>query len=214
MGRGYSLPRWIDALVNLLLNLVGTLGYWGIFLAHFAESAWVPITSEIFLLFAGFLVLKGRFNFWGIVLAACAGFALGSLIPFLVARYGGLPLIYRYGQHIHFGRKRLRRVQRWFDRYGEWVVLATRSVPVVRNFITLPAGLSRMNLVKFILYTLVGFFHWSIFVTYLGVKMGQKWDQVIGYLEQFGIIILISLGLAGLLWLVKFRRRRAVQGGE
>lgn len=192
---------WIELLIDIIIKLVASLGYVGIFLAHFAESAWIPITSELFLLFAGFLVLQGRFEFWGIVFSAAAGFALGSLVPFFLARYGGLPLIYRYGKYFHLERKRIRKVQRWFNRYGEWVVLATRSVPVLRNFITLPAGLSHMNTAKFLFYTLAGFLPWAAVVTFLGMKMGQRWESITPYFENLSQIIVGLLILAGV-WVV------------
>ncbi|MBO8126290.1 MAG: DedA family protein [Firmicutes bacterium] len=203
------MAEWIELLVNFIMHLVATLGYTGVFVAHFAEGAWVPITSEVFLLFGGFLVFEGRFSFWGIVLAGALGFALGSLIPFFMSRYGGLPLIMHYGKYVHLTHSRVRKVRRWFNQYGEWVVFATRALPVLRNVITLPAGLSKMHGFKFFFYTLAGFLPWVAFVTFLGFKMGQKWEQITPYFEYLARGVLIAAAVFVIYLFVRFWQVRA-----
>ncbi len=192
------MDHWLELFIDLIRQLVATLGYTGIFVAHFAEGSWLPITSEVFLLFGGFLVLQGRFDFWGIVLAAASGFALGSLVPFLLTRYGGLPLIMRFGKYINLRPARIRRVQRWFNRFGDLVVLATRPIPVVRNVVTLPAGLSTMNPVKFFIYTLLGFIPWATILVYLGYRLGSHWEQITPYLQGLATTVLVALIVFGL----------------
>ncbi len=192
------MAHWLELLIELIRQLVATLGYTGIFVAHFAEGSWLPITSEIFLLFGGFLVLQGRFDFWGIVFAAAGGFALGSLVPFMILRYGGLPLLFRFGKYVNLRPRRIRRVQRWFEKFGGVAVLLTRPLPVLRNVVTLPAGLSLMNPLKFFLYTLFGFVPWATFIAYLGYRLGSHWQAITPYLQGVATVILVGLVIFGL----------------
>jgi membrane protein DedA with SNARE-associated domain len=170
------------------------------------ESANVPLPSEIILPFGGFLVSQEVLNFWGVVLAGTVGGTVGSVISYLVGSWGGRPLVLRYGRYFGVSREKLALADRWFARYGEATVFFTRLLPVVRTFISLPAGISRMNIRRFIIYTFLGSLPWSIALTYVGLLLGENWHRIKLWFHRLDYLVMGMLLMAGLYWWCRSRR--------
>src|SRR3954454_6901035 len=141
-----------DRLVDFAVNVVGDLGLWGILVLMIPESACIPIPSEATMLFAGFNVSEGHYSLLAATLVGASANVIGSWIAYAVGYYGRIELIERHGNKLHVKRSDLERAERWFDRYGEWAVFFSRMLPVVRTFISLPAGVARMRFWRFTLF--------------------------------------------------------------
>lgn len=191
--------EWLESLYHLATTYIESWGYWGLIIGMTIESACIPLPSEIILPFGGFLVSQGILGFWPAVLAGVTGGAVGSSIAFWIGSMGGRPFILKYGRYLLITPHDLHSADHWFTRYGHHVVFWARLLPVVRTFISLPAGIARMNYRRFILYTILGSIPWTIAFVYVGVKMGQNWDLVRQIFEKFDLLI-----IGGLLALIVF----------
>src|SRR6266436_6639695 len=169
--------RIIEILSTFIVATISTLGYAGIVLLMAIESACVPLPSEIIMPFSGYLVYTGRFNIWLVSIAGAFGCVVGSLVAYGVGMYGGRPLIEKYGRYVLISHHDLDLADRWFARFGEAIVFASRLLPVIRTFIAFPAGVARMNLKKFVIYTFAGSLPWCLGLAYVGQKLGEKWDK-------------------------------------
>jgi membrane protein DedA with SNARE-associated domain len=188
---------------GFIIATIKMFGYGGVVLLMAIESACIPLPSEIILPFAGYLVFMQKFQLFSVAVAGAIGCVIGSIIAYAFGAYGGRPLIEKYGKYILISRHDLDMADRWFDRYGTIIVFTGRLLPVVRTFISLPAGISRMNFIKFIFYTFIGSFIWSLFITWIGFKLGQQWDTLGPYFHRFDYVILIT----GLLLFILYLRR-------
>src|SRR6202795_4806430 len=148
--------RIIEILSGLIVTTISALGYSGVVLLMAIESACIRLPSEIIMPFSGYLVSTGHMNLWGVGFAGAFGCVLGSLVAYWVGMYGGRPLIEKYGRYILLSSHDLDLADRWFDRFGEVIVFASRLLPAVRTFIAFPAGVARMNIKKFVIYTFAG----------------------------------------------------------
>jgi membrane protein DedA with SNARE-associated domain len=169
------------------------------------ESACIPLPSEIIMPFSGYLVSTGRFDLFLVATAGAAGCNLGSTLAYLVGRYGGRPLVERWGSYILVSRHDLGLADRFFARWGGVAVLVGRLLPVVRTFIALPAGIARLPQLKFQIYTFVGSWPWCFALAYIGYKLGQRWDSDPRLHEIFRrfdwlVVVVILLGLCWFLW--------------
>src|SRR3989338_8372577 len=169
------ITKIIDILAAVVIATIGFLGYGGIFLLMALESCGVPMPSEVIMPFSGFLVFKGEMNFWAVVFLGTAGNLAGSLLAYEIGRRGGRPLIEKYGKYILISHHDLNLADKLFVKYGQAVVFVGRLLPVVRTYISFPAGIAKMDLKKFALYTSLGALPWCILFTWLGVKMGANW---------------------------------------
>lgn len=174
---------------------ISSLGYFGLFIIMLLESCAVPIPSELVIPFAGFLVFDGEMNFWIVTLVATLGNLVGSIILYYVGQRGGRPFIEKYGKYFFVSHKDLDLADRWFSRYGRATIFFTRVVPIIRTFISLPAGISSMPMKTFIPYTFLGSFLWSAFLAFVGVRFGKNWDKIGEYLDKLNIAILVFIGL-------------------
>ena len=156
---------------------IDSMGYGGVVLLMGIESACIPLPSEIIMPFAGYLVYTGRFSLHGAAMAGAIGCIVGSIPAYYLGMYGGRPLIERYGKYVLLSRHELDLADRLFARFGQWVVLAARLLPVIRTFIAFPAGVARMNMWKFIVFTFVGSYPWCYGLAWVGMKLGEHWDQ-------------------------------------
>ena len=189
----------IDFLVNFIIQTIDFLGYSGIFLLMLLESCGLPIPSEVIMPFSGFLVALGKMNFWLVTFLGALGNLAGSLLAYWIGSKGGRPLIEKYGKYILISKHDLDLADRWFTKYGNLTVFFGRLLPVVRTYISFPAGIAKMNLKKFSLYTFIGALPWSALFAWLGVKMGNNWEIIRQKLHDFdlaiGIIILLAVAL-------------------
>ncbi|MGH9394639.1 MAG: DedA family protein [Terriglobales bacterium] len=185
-----------------IVAVISALGYTGVVLLMAIESACVPLPSEIILPFAGFLVSSGRFQLAWVALAGAAGCNLGSMAAYAVGYYGGRPLAARYGRWLLMAPGDLDRTESWFQRHGDVAVLVSRVLPVVRTYIALPAGVARMGLGRFHLYTFLGSLPWCWGLAYLGYRLGRNWTALQPYFHRFDLALVPALALifATLIW--------------
>ncbi len=192
----------LATLASLVIEFISATGYLGITILMALESACIPIPSEVIMPFSGFLVFEGELIFWQVILWGTIGNLLGSILAYLVGLSGGRSLIEKYGKYFLISSSDLARADHWFAKYGQVTVLLSRVLPVVRTFISLPAGIARMNFFKFSLYTFLGSLPWAFVLTYAGLIMGKNWSQLESYFREFDLIIgfLIILGIIWWIW--------------
>jgi membrane protein DedA with SNARE-associated domain len=171
------IARIIEILSGFIVATISALGYSGIVLLMAIESACIPLPSEIIMPFSGYLVYTGRFNLWAVGIAGAVGCVIGSLLAYWVGLRGGRPLIEKYGRYVLISNHDLDIADRWFAKYGEVIVFASRLLPVLRTFIAFPAGVARMNLKRFVIYTFAGSLPWCLGLAYVGQKLGEQWDK-------------------------------------
>jgi len=181
-----------------VINTISTMGYGGIVLLMGIESANIPLPSEVIMPFSGYLVSTGQFNLFWVAIMGGLGCLWGSLLSYWIGAKGGRPLIERYGKYILISKHDLDTADRWFARWGITAVFVGRLLPVVRTFISFPAGIARVNLWQFSIYTFIGSVIWSYFLGWVGYKMGENWDTLGEYFHKFDTVIgvLILLGIA------------------
>lgn len=189
-------------------DAVTSAGYPGLVAIMVIENLFPPIPSEIVLPLAGYEVSQGEMAFALTVLAATLGALIGALIIYAVGRFGGRPAIDRWGKYLRIGPEEVARSEAWFARWGDWVVLGARLVPGARSVVSVPAGMARMALPRFVALTTVGSLIWNCVLIGIGYQLGANWEDISGALGTTGkiVIIAVALGLAGLLagnWLRK-----------
>ena len=167
----------LTGLANLITGIIDATGYVGVLILMAIESACIPLPSEIIMPFAGSLVASGRFSLIGLATAGALGCNLGSAVAYAVGATGGRAAIERWGRLLLLSSGDLEWSERFFDHYGGIAVLVSRLLPVVRTFIALPAGMARMPLLRFHVYTFVGSWPWCFALAFVGAKLGERWDQ-------------------------------------
>ena len=193
---------------QFVINLIETLGYPGIFFLMFLESAAIPIPSEIIMPFSGSLIIKGVLNFWLIVIVGTLGNLLGSIFLYYIGKYGGRPIIEKYGKYLFINKEHLESADQWFIKYGDAAVFFSRLMPVVRTFISLPAGIAKSNFKKFCAYTIAGCLPWSILLTYIGLELGQQWQIIENYFRKLDIAIIAIIIIAIGYYIKKYYNRK------
>src|SRR6201988_1272608 len=207
--------RILEILSAFIVVTISTLGYSGVVLLMAIESACIPLPSEIIMPFAGYLVSKGEMNLWLVSIAGAVGCVLGSMVAYWVGMYGGRPLIEKYGKYILISHHDLDLADRWFSKYGEIIVFASRLLPAIRTFIAFPAGVAWMNIPRFIIYTFAGSLPWCLGLAYVGQKLGEQWDKdptLKTLFHRFDFVIGILLVLAAARWIwrhIRHSRRPA-----
>jgi len=155
--------------------------------------------------FSGYLVYTGRFNLWLVSVAGAVGCVIGSMAAYWLGMYGGRPLIERYGRYVLISHRDLDLADRWFSRYGEAIVFASRLLPVVRTFIAFPAGIARMDVSKFVAYTFLGSLPWCLGLAIVGRELGEQWDKneaLKAWFHRFDFVIVI-VAVIGAAWWVR-----------
>ena len=196
-----------DPLVEFAVNVIDAMGLPGIFLLMVAESACIPIPSEATFLFAGFGVARGDFSLFAVVAVGTAANVVGSWIAYAIGYYGRVDVLEKHGRKLHIKPSHLRWADDWFARYGSATVFFSRMLPIVRTFISLPAGVARMPFWRFTVLTTLGCIPWILMLTLIGQAVGDNWEQWKDKLHyvDYAVAALIVLGL---IWLV-VRKRRA-----
>ncbi|HEY6959982.1 MAG TPA: DedA family protein [Candidatus Limnocylindria bacterium] len=201
----------LEAIDQIVLPFIDTLyshfGYIGVVIAMTIESAALPIPSELILPFAGWSVSRGLvepltntpWSYWGAVIAGVIGNTAGSLVGYAIGAYGGRPLVHRYGRYVLISTHDLDVAERWFARWGEATVFFSRMLPLVRTFISIPAGVARMPLWRFILFSLLGAIPWVMLLVGGGVVLGDHWLDLkqqlrrLDYLVAAAVVALVVL---------------------
>ena len=201
-----------EFLANTIIFVIETTGYVGIALLMALESANIPIPSEVIMPFAGFLVWEEKLNWWLVIFAGAFGNLLGSLVSYYLGKWGGRPFLERYGRYFFITRHDLDLGDRLFAKYGPITIFASRVLPIVRTFISFPAGMARMNIWKFSLYTFTGSFMWSMMLAYAGLITGENWDGLKEYFRTFDWLIAGIIVALGIWWIwrhIKLLKREA-----
>jgi len=191
--------------------LIEKLGYLGAGFLMALESMVAPVPSELVMPFVGFLAVEGKFSAPLAILVTSVGSLIGSLISYYMGYLGGRPFVLKVGRYLLLNREHLEWTERWFERNGSWTILVSRFIPVVRHLISIPAGLGRMRLVPFCLYTAIGATIWNSFLLICGYKLRQNWTLVEQYSHEVDIVVVVALVLAAIWFVVThLRRGRAV----
>ena len=200
----------MEAIADAVRQLVTDYGYIGIFVLMVASAACIPIPSEITLLVGGWYAGDGRLDFFWVGTIALLGTLVGSAIAYALGATGGRALLERYGKYVFMRPHEIDRAEKWWDRHGDAATFFGRMVPIIRTFISLPAGITRMPIAKFALYTVLGSAVWSYGLTYIGLKVGENWEEVSSIMRIPTIIVGVLLLGLGTRW---FMKRRARAGG-
>ena len=210
--RAYWSPSLLALFTQFVTEEIATYGYLAIFVLMVLESACVPIPSEVTMLFGGalvtapFLAPEQQLNFWAVVLAGTLGNLVGSWLAYWAGYAGGRPFVDRWGKYLLIRPHEIDRAHDWFERYGEAAVFFGRLLPVIRTFISLPAGVVRMDFWRFTLFTVLGCLPWCLLLTWLGYELGDSWESVERIFRPFAWAIVIAVGIA-IVWFVWHRLR-------
>jgi membrane protein DedA with SNARE-associated domain len=198
----------VEHLSGLIIHLIQSTGYLGIFILMTLESALLPIPSEVTMPFGGFLAQQGLLNFWIVAFIGAFGNLFGSLISYAIGHFLEetviINLIKKYGKFFLISEHEYSRALHWFQKYGNPIAFFSRLLPAVRTFISLPAGLSGMNIWKFSAYTFVGSLIWSTFLTWIGFYLGSNWNSWEPYFKKFQFVIIILFVFA-VLWYINHK---------
>jgi membrane protein DedA with SNARE-associated domain len=201
-----------DPLVQFATDVVEKLGLAGIFVLMLAESACIPIPSEATMLFAGFNVAEGHYSLWVVVLVGTVANLVGSWLAYGLGYFGRIDLLEKHGAKLHVKPSHLKWADDWFERYGAATVFFSRMLPIIRTFISLPAGVARMPFWKFTLLTAAGCLPWVFMLTFIGQQVGDRWESWKDSLHYVDYAVLAAIAV-GIVYVV-VRRRRARSGGE
>lgn len=205
------ISQLLIVLTDFVIHVIGVLGYPGVFLLMLLESCGIPLPSEATMPFAGFLVSEGRMAFWIVVALGVLGNLVGSLLAYEIGRRGGRPLIEKYGKYLLISKHDLDIADRWFSKRGELMVFVGRLLPVVRTYISFPAGISKMKISRFAFYTVLGCLPWSILFAWLGVKLGENWPLIREKLHNFDLAIAIIIVASVVLYVWRHLRHRKAE---
>ncbi|OLC55587.1 MAG: alkaline phosphatase [Acidobacteria bacterium 13_1_40CM_4_69_4] len=200
-----DLLKWVAAFITAAIS---SLGYLGVFLMMAIESAAIPLPSEIIMPFSGFLAYRNEFTLHGAAFWGAAGCVFGSWAAYAAAAWGGRPFVERYGRYVFISRRDLDLAERLFRRYGSPIIFFSRLLPVVRTFISLPAGLARMPLGRFTVYTFVGSYPFCYALAYLGYTLGEHWHTLESSFRKYDVLVGVFLACAAVWWI----RRHLVSG--
>ena len=198
----------VEHLAEYFTYIIKQGGYPGAGFLMALESMVAPVPSELVMPFVGFLVFEQTFSWQWAILATSLGSIIGSLVSYYMGYYGGRPVVLKVGRYLLLNKEHLEWTERWFARHGSWTIFVSRFIPVVRHLISIPAGLGKMRLLPFCVYTLVGATIWNTFLLWCGMKLEEHWDLVETYSRQVDIVVAIILG-AAVVWFVLAHVKRA-----
>jgi membrane protein DedA with SNARE-associated domain len=196
-----------EFLVEHFTNWIAGGGYWGLTILMSLESMVAPVPSEAVMPFAGFLVYEHSFTFIGVILFSTLGSIIGSLISYYAGAWGGRPFVKRYGRYLLLNVHDLELTERFFSRYGDKTIFISRFIPVIRHLISIPAGVGRMRIGKFIIYTVIGAALWNAFLTVVGFYLRDNWLTVRKYGEIADLIVIVLILAAIVFFAVQYRKR-------
>ncbi len=206
-----------EFLIEHITRLISVTGYFGVAVLMALESMIAPVPSEAVMPFAGFLIFEGQFTFTGVVVASTVGSIIGSLLSYAMGYYGGKPFVKWFGRYLFLNVHHLEMTEHFFNRYGSPAIFIARFIPIVRHLISIPAGVGRMNLLTFSVYTIIGAGLWNAFLTYVGLRLRSHWEVVHQYSEKIDIVVLALLagGVGYFIYkhIGEFRRQRALRNG-
>lgn len=196
------LEHIFSVLTTFIIHVISSMGYAGVALLMAIESAAIPLPSEIIAPFAGYLAYTGRFTLFWIAIAGGVGSAIGSAVTYYIGKHGGRPLIEKFGKYILISKHDLDLADSFFAKYGNLSTFIGRLLPVVRTFISVPAGVARVPFLTFLWYSFIGSVIWTWLLAYFGMKLGENWDTLRDKLHGFdvAIMVLIVIGIVWWIW--------------
>jgi membrane protein DedA with SNARE-associated domain len=193
------LHQFIDPILQAVKDLIASWGYLGVIVMMAIESANIPLPSEAIMPTAGILVQQGKMNIHLAALSGAIGCLLGSIPSYYLGKFGGRPFLQKYGHYILLGEKDMEAADRWVDKFGDWAFFICRMLPVVRTFISFPAGVLKAHFGIFCLFTFIGSLVWCYFLTWVGIKFGENMEAFTAIWHKFDVAI-VALVAAGLGW--------------
>ena len=194
------------------ISIISSIGYFGVFLLMVMESMVLPVPSELVMPFAGFLISSGEMKFALVVIFSTLGSLAGSLVSYYIGKYGGNKLVLKSGRYFLLNKEHLMKTEKWFSEKGELTIFIGRFIPLVRHVISIPAGIGKMNIKKFIIYTLIGAGMWNSFLAYFGFVLGNNWETIKQYSDyvSFGVLFVLVVLIGYFVWKqVKKKRRKS-----
>ncbi len=195
-----------EFLSGFITQFISAVGYLGVFILMALESAALPVPSEVVMPFAGYLSYLGVFDLLLISLVGAGGCMAGSIISYYVGLKGGRPFIDKYGKYIFLNHEHLDLAESWFKKYGDRAVFFSRLLPVLRTFISLPAGIGRYDFKKLVTFSFIGSIPWCFALAYVGFRLGPHWKSIIGFFNGLDILIVAVLALLFIKYFNKLRR--------
>jgi len=196
-----------EFLITYFTLFIGKAGYFGILVLMIMESMVFPVPSEAVMPFAGFLLFEHRMSLISIIIFSTLGSIIGSIISYYIGMYGGKRFINKFGKYLLLNEHHLKQTEDFFNKYGEKTIFISRFIPIVRHLISLPAGVGRMNIYKFSIYTVIGAGLWNTFLTYLGYLLGSRWEIIRKYTEILDIVVIFCIIAAIAYFIVKTKKR-------
>jgi membrane protein DedA with SNARE-associated domain len=203
-----------DPLVNAAVDVVDAMGLPGVFLLMLLESACIPVPSEATMLFAGFNVSNGEYSLFAAVAVGSIANLVGSWVAYWVGYVGRVDILEKHGKKLHIKKSHLEWADRWFERHGDATVFFTRMLPIIRTFISLPAGVARMPFWRFTVLTLAGCIPWVLMLTFIGKQAGDNWEDWKDNLHYVDYAVAAAIVLGAAYLLIRARRRRKAGGGD
>ena len=198
----------VEHFTQIFLSFIASWGYVAVAVLMAAENACIPIPSELILGFAGYLIFAEHMSFEGALLAGMVGGLLGSLFAYEVGARGGRPFVDKYGKYFLIKQSHVNVAQDWFDRYGLKAVFFSRMLPVVRTFISLPAGFARVDPKRFFLYTIAGSLPWTAAILYAGMVLGESWTDLMEYGHEASMIFVVVAVIVIVVFYLRWRRKK------
>lgn len=192
----------------LFLDFIASWGYMAVALLMAAENACIPIPSELILGFAGFLIFSGKMTYMGALAAGMIGGMAGSIFAYVVGHYGGRSFIDKYGKYFFIKKSHVDIAQNWFDKYGLKAVFFSRMLPVVRTFISLPAGFAHVDMKKFLLLTFAGSLPWTMLILAAGMMLGKSWEIMLTIGHQASLIFVGICALLLVVWYIRYQKKK------
>ena len=186
---------------NFVLEMIGELGYLGMFLSMVLEAVIIIIPSELILATGGILASQKIFTFWGAFFIGLFGSVFCAVIIYWMGRLGGRPFVEKYGKYFFMKKEDIDKADEWFSKYGMFAAFIGRNFPIVRTFISLPIGMTRLSFFKFLIYTTLGSIPWTFAFVYVGYSLGNNWVLLTGYTDKLKVPIFILSSLLVLRWL-------------
>ncbi len=196
----------MEQISQMFLQFIDAYGYIAVAVLMAMENACIPVPSELILGFAGYLIFAERMTFTGAIVAGMLGGMAGSIFAYAVGATGGRKFVDRYGKYFFVKKSHVDLAQRWFDKYGVRAVFFSRMLPVVRTFISLPAGFAHVNFPKFLLFTFAGSLPWTALILYAGILLGENWKYLLEIGHEASIIFIVACVI--ILAVLYFRKRR------
>ncbi len=193
-----------ELLSGYITQFISAIGYAGVFILMALESAALPVPSEVVMPFAGYLAYQGTFDLFLISIIGAVGCTAGSVLSYYIGYKGGRPFIEKYGKYLFIKTSHMELAETWFKKYGDRAVFFSRLLPVVRTFISLPAGIGRYDLKKLITFSFIGSLPWCFALAYVGFSLGPFWNKIIGFFNGLDIIVVAAIVLVALYyWKIK-----------